>query len=104
MFGKRVLQRYVWEYRKNGDIDIGDHFGDEMWHLKSTGIFLISLMGPRSGFIQIIPFDITVCWETLFGSQCVCVESSLNVFGVRRISLKSCSLCVLIDFERARLQ
>ncbi|GBO28811.1 hypothetical protein AVEN_227437-1 [Araneus ventricosus] len=54
----------------------GDHFGDEMWHLKSTGIFLISSMGPRSGFIQMIPCDITAFRgdykKTLFGSQCVC--------------------------------
>ncbi|GBN65974.1 hypothetical protein AVEN_71489-1 [Araneus ventricosus] len=32
-----------------------DHFGDEMWDLKSTGIFLISLIrGQRFRFIQMI--------------------------------------------------
>ncbi|GBN92560.1 hypothetical protein AVEN_26136-1 [Araneus ventricosus] len=37
-------------------------FGDAMWDLKSTGIFLISLLGAeRSKFIQIIPYDVTVC-------------------------------------------
>ncbi|GBM61943.1 hypothetical protein AVEN_272807-1 [Araneus ventricosus] len=45
--------------------DLGDYlvdkFGDEMWNLKSTGIFLISLLGPRSGFIQMIPCDVTAC-------------------------------------------
>ncbi|GBN57639.1 hypothetical protein AVEN_9241-1 [Araneus ventricosus] len=47
--GKRVLQGYVWEFRRNGaiDPDLGDHFGDKMWDLKITGIFLISLLGGR---------------------------------------------------------
>ncbi|GBM45348.1 hypothetical protein AVEN_172967-1 [Araneus ventricosus] len=43
-------------------VKLGDHFGDcgdEMWHLKSTGIFLISLLGPRYGFIQMITCDVT---------------------------------------------
>ncbi|GBN54206.1 hypothetical protein AVEN_34947-1 [Araneus ventricosus] len=55
MVGKRILQWYVCEYRKNGaiDPDLGD-FGDEMWDLKSTGIFLISLMGTE---IRIYPDD-----------------------------------------------
>ncbi|GBM19562.1 hypothetical protein AVEN_365-1 [Araneus ventricosus] len=53
MVGKRVLQGYVWECRENRaiDPDLGDKlvdqfgdFGDEMWDLKSTGIFLISLL------------------------------------------------------------
>ncbi|GBM96571.1 hypothetical protein AVEN_103130-1 [Araneus ventricosus] len=35
--------------------------GDEMWDLKNTGIFLISLLGPRSGFIQMIPYGVTAC-------------------------------------------
>ncbi|GBL92677.1 hypothetical protein AVEN_119077-1 [Araneus ventricosus] len=33
--------------------------GDEMWDLKSTGIFLISLLGPKSGFMQMILCDVT---------------------------------------------
>ncbi|GBN54331.1 hypothetical protein AVEN_23586-1 [Araneus ventricosus] len=55
MVGKRILRWYVCEYRKNGaiDPDLGD-FGDEMWDLKSTGIFLISLMGTE---IRIYPDD-----------------------------------------------
>ncbi|GBN40128.1 hypothetical protein AVEN_244682-1, partial [Araneus ventricosus] len=52
MVGKIVLQGYVWECRGNGVID-PDH-GDEMWDLKSTGIFLISLLGAR---IRIYPDD-----------------------------------------------
>ncbi|GBO29395.1 hypothetical protein AVEN_235028-1 [Araneus ventricosus] len=32
----------------------GDHFDDEMWDLKSTGIFLISLLGAK---IRIYPDD-----------------------------------------------
>ncbi|GBM29509.1 hypothetical protein AVEN_212239-1 [Araneus ventricosus] len=45
-------------------LDLGDKFGDfgdEMWDLKSTGIFLKSLLKPRSGFLQMIPCDVTPC-------------------------------------------
>ncbi|GBO03485.1 hypothetical protein AVEN_67647-1 [Araneus ventricosus] len=44
--------------------DLGDKFGDfgdEMWYLKNAGIFSISLLGPISGFIQMIPCDVTAC-------------------------------------------
>ncbi|GBM37478.1 hypothetical protein AVEN_263151-1 [Araneus ventricosus] len=62
MAGKRVLQGYVWECQGNGTIDprpwrLGDKicdFGDEMWDLKTTGIFLISLLGVE---IRIYPDD-----------------------------------------------
>ncbi|GBM71415.1 hypothetical protein AVEN_208127-1 [Araneus ventricosus] len=43
MVGKRVLQGYVWECRGNGAIDTDT--GDKTKVLKSTGIFLISLLG-----------------------------------------------------------
>ncbi|GBO09909.1 hypothetical protein AVEN_1636-1 [Araneus ventricosus] len=63
MVGKRVLQGYVWEYRRNGAIDLrpwrpfwrlDDKFGEEMWDLKSTRIFLRSLLGAE---IRIYPDD-----------------------------------------------
>ncbi|GBO22727.1 hypothetical protein AVEN_149392-1 [Araneus ventricosus] len=59
MVGKRALQGYVWESRGNGaiDLDLGgklSDFGDEMWDLKSSGIFLISLLGAE---IRIYPDD-----------------------------------------------
>ncbi|GBO10716.1 hypothetical protein AVEN_32885-1 [Araneus ventricosus] len=59
MVGKRVLQGYVWKVRGNGaiDPDLGDKFADfggEVWDLKSTGIFLISLLGTE---IHMYPDD-----------------------------------------------
>ncbi|GBM56708.1 hypothetical protein AVEN_224756-1 [Araneus ventricosus] len=59
----------------------GDRLGNEMWDLKSTGIFLISpLRTPGTGFIQMITCDVTTCLgdykRTVLGSQCriVCVD------------------------------
>ncbi|GBN79452.1 hypothetical protein AVEN_124740-1 [Araneus ventricosus] len=53
--------------------DLGDKFGDEMWDLKTTGIFLISPLGARSGFIQMISCDVTAYRgdyiRTVLGSQ-----------------------------------
>ncbi|GBN70619.1 hypothetical protein AVEN_140737-1 [Araneus ventricosus] len=57
MVGKEVLQGYVWEYPRNGAIDpltLAIIFGDEMWDLRSTGIFLISRLGIRD---RIYPDD-----------------------------------------------
>ncbi|GBM05864.1 hypothetical protein AVEN_135241-1 [Araneus ventricosus] len=45
---------------------IGDKLGDEMWDLKGAGIFLISLLGPRSRFFPIIPCDVTACRGRLY--------------------------------------
>ncbi|GBN96505.1 hypothetical protein AVEN_64507-1 [Araneus ventricosus] len=51
--GKGILQGYVWECRRNGS-DLVDKLADEMWDLKSTGIFLISPLGTE---IRIYPDD-----------------------------------------------
>ncbi|GBN83476.1 hypothetical protein AVEN_136148-1 [Araneus ventricosus] len=43
-------------------LTIGDHFGDfgnEACDLKSTGIFFISVLGAKIGFIQMIPCEVT---------------------------------------------
>ncbi|GBN55493.1 hypothetical protein AVEN_189114-1 [Araneus ventricosus] len=85
MLWKRVLQGYVWECRGNGAID-PQKFGDEMWDLKTTGIFLIFLLGPRSGFIQMIPCDVTACRG----------DFKRTVLGSQRIGNSS----VLINFQR----
>ncbi|GBM09279.1 hypothetical protein AVEN_59249-1 [Araneus ventricosus] len=88
MVGKRVLHGYVWECQGNEAIhpDLGDHFGDfgdEMWGLKSTGIFLISLLGT----------EIRICPDDSIGRHGL---SERPYIDRARIDLE----CVLIDFER----
>ncbi|GBN04332.1 hypothetical protein AVEN_49202-1 [Araneus ventricosus] len=114
MVGKRVLKLYVWECRGNGVIDLGENFGDEMRDLKTTGIFLISLLGAEIRIYPEIPRDVTACWETIKGLcsnhrviMCVCRSTlivliywyrlwSENVFGVSSAVRAS----KLLDAER----
>ncbi|GBM62957.1 hypothetical protein AVEN_131134-1 [Araneus ventricosus] len=82
MIGKRVLQGYVWEFRGNGAID--PRSWRPFWRrnrkllpiLESQNYwnFLdIPIRGPKSGFIKMIPCDVTACREdhksTVLGSQ-----------------------------------
>ncbi|GBM71168.1 hypothetical protein AVEN_193849-1 [Araneus ventricosus] len=101
--GEFYREMYV-NFGENGTIDPRPwRLGDEMWDLKSTGIFLISLSGPRSGFIQMIPCDVMACRgdykRTVIGSQrwtlSVLIDWhrlwSGNVFGISLLNFIRCA-------------
>ncbi|GBM01343.1 hypothetical protein AVEN_135770-1 [Araneus ventricosus] len=109
MVGKRHLQRFLqpvggWRLTTPylGD-KLGDRFDDSGEKIKvpqNAGIFSISLLGSEIYRIyKMILCDVTSCQET-YKKPGVAErrQSSLNVFGVRRISLESCSHRELISY------
>ncbi|GBN92583.1 hypothetical protein AVEN_44244-1 [Araneus ventricosus] len=90
------------------DNDLGDElgnkfgeFGDKMKDLKNAGIFSISLLGAEIYRIyQLILCDFTSCQESYKTPGVAEMrQSSLNVYGIRRISLETCSFCELVSCE-----
>ncbi|GBO46981.1 hypothetical protein AVEN_275529-1 [Araneus ventricosus] len=86
----------------------GDKFNDEMWDLKSTGIFIISIRGPRPGFIQIFHVTSRPVGETIRGP---CSDYKAIVYIDRlgtplvceslwNLSLEFYPLCELLDAKR----
>ncbi|GBL53487.1 hypothetical protein AVEN_21060-1 [Araneus ventricosus] len=102
MVGKRVLQgvtdsSHVWTPDfgdKPGD-HLGDTFGDEIWDLKGSGIFAISLLGEKIRHEYARSYK-----ESAWTTECVVGRLgspwSANVFGV----LSSVRASKLLDAER----